>query len=62
MNSIEKRNNVKNDYDYFKNIADKRGFFVSAGSDYHGDKTHGEIGDVYLDGKEFEPIKRLLGL
>ena len=54
--------NIENDYEHFKKIAEKRGFFISAGSDFHGDTTHGNIGDVYLDEKEFEPIKRLLGL
>ncbi len=54
--------NIKNDYEYFKKIAEEKGFFISAGSDFHGDNTHGNIGDVYLDEKEFEPIKRLLGL
>ena len=54
--------NPANDYEYFKKVAEERGLLISAGSDYHGDKTHGKIGDVYLDGKEFEPIKRLLGL
>ena len=54
--------NKKNDYNYFKNIADCRGFFISAGSDYHGDKTHGDLGDVYLEESEVKLILDKLGM
>ena len=54
--------NIKNDYNYFKNIADNRGFFISAGSDYHGDKSHGDIADVYLVDKEVELVLDKLGI
>ena len=48
--------NKANDYDYFKKIADKHNLFVSAGSDYHGDDSHGDVGSVYLEDKEAKLI------
>ena len=51
-----------NDYEYFKRVADLRGFFISAGSDYHGDSSHGDIGDVYLEEGEIKLILNKLGL
>ena len=48
--------NIKNDYEYFKNIAIKKNWLISAGSDYHGDKSHGDLGSVSLDEKEAKLI------
>ncbi len=48
--------NVANDYDYFKKLADKHNLFISAGSDYHGDTSHGDLGTVYLEDKEVKLI------
>ena len=54
--------NIKNDYEYYKNMAIKNNFFISAGSDFHGDKSHGDIGDVYLEGEEVTQVLNKLGL
>ena len=48
------------DYLYFKDICLKRKLFISAGSDCHGDNSHSDIGTVYLEGKEFEPLSKAL--
>lgn len=44
--------NIKNDYEYFKNIAINKNWLISAGSDYHGDFSHGDLGDVSLNLEE----------
>lgn len=49
------------DYLYFKDICLKRGLFISAGSDCHGDNSHADIGTCYLDEEGFKPIKELIG-
>ena len=54
--------NIVNDYNYFKGVADRRGFFVSAGSDYHGDTSHGDLGDVYLEESEVKLVLDKLGI
>lgn len=54
--------NSKNNYELFKDIANEYGLFISAGSDFHGDKSHGDIGDCYLDGKEVDLVLKVLGL
>ena len=54
--------NIVNDYNYFKGVADRRGFFVSAGSDYHGDTSHGDLGDVYLEESEVKLVLDKLGM
>lgn len=48
--------NSKEDNDYFKNVAAKKGWFYTAGSDFHTNKIednrHGQIGEVYLNKEE----------
>ncbi|MBR6071497.1 MAG: PHP domain-containing protein [Acholeplasmatales bacterium] len=54
--------NSKNNYELFLSIAKKYGLFISAGSDFHGDKSHGDIGDCYLDDKEVDLVLKVLNL
>lgn len=54
--------NKKNDYLKFKDIAIKNNLFISAGSDFHGDNSHGDIGDAYIDNKEVNLVLNVLGL
>lgn len=49
------------DYLYFKEQAKKYNYFISAGSDCHGDNSHADIGTCYLDEEGFKPIKELIG-
>ena len=42
------------DINFFKEIALKKGWLITAGSDFHGDKKHGDIGDVYLEGNDLD--------
>ena len=53
--------NVKNDYELYRNIAIKYNLFISAGSDSHGDSSHGDIGDVYLEDEEVKLVLSKLG-
>ena len=53
-NGIDDEKNMKLD------LADKDVFF-SAGSDYHGDKSHAMIGTATLDEKEFKVVADLIG-
>ncbi len=42
---------------HYRRLAKSRGMLVSAGSDYHGidgDSSHGELGDVVLEGEDLE--------
>lgn len=54
--------NPKNDVRYYTDIARQRGLFVSAGSDFHGDKKHGGLGDCFLRYDEFRAISDALNL
>lgn len=54
--------NEKNDYEYFKKLALNNKLFMSAGSDFHGDSSHGDIGDVYLEDEEVFQVLDMLGL
>ncbi len=46
---------------YFKEIAKKYNYIISAGSDCHGDSSHFDIGTCYLDEEEFKPIGDIIG-
>ncbi len=52
--------NPKNNEEYFRNIAKRRGFLMSAGSDCHGDNSHADIGSATLDYDEFLPIAKAI--
>lgn len=58
--------NSKEDTYYFKDVAARKGWFYTAGSDFHTDKIedtrHGHIGDVYLNEEEIEKFSRKLWL
>ncbi|MEP7309537.1 MAG: PHP domain-containing protein [Acidobacteriota bacterium] len=43
----------------YVSFADKAGIAVTGGSDYHGDASHGALGDVTLPRDAFERIKAL---
>jgi len=52
--------NDESDTEYYKAYAKRYGHFITAGSDYHGienDPSHGDIGDVTLEG---EPLDKFL--
>lgn len=44
----------------FTNIAISRNMFISAGSDFHGDISHADIGTCVLSIEEYEKIKKKL--
>lgn len=50
--------NSQDETDYFKKIAKEKGWFYTAGSDFHTDKRldkrHGRVGDVFLNKEEIE--------
>ncbi len=52
---------AKNDEMKYRALAEKYGVLPSAGSDYHGDRSHAEIGTCTLDYDEFLPIARKIG-
>ena len=54
--------NEKNDEKYFKELASKHNLLVSAGSDFHGDKSHGDMGSVSLSEEGLNLILNKLGL
>ena len=49
------------EYLYFKDIAKKYNYLISAGSDCHGDNSHSLIGTCYLDEVEFAKIAERIG-
>lgn len=51
----------KNDEEKYRALAKKFGILPSAGSDYHGDESHADIGTCTLDYDEFEPIAKKIG-
>jgi len=55
--------NKDNDEEIFRELASKRQMFITGGGDFHGipnDTKHGDIGQVYIDGNDFDNfIKRL---
>lgn len=54
--------NIKiEDYLYYKEIAHKYHYLISAGSDCHGDESHSNIGTCYLDEDEFKLIGERIG-
>lgn len=64
LDGIEYRcpKNKPGDEDFYANEARKRGLFLSAGSDFHGDDNHADIGTVSLDYEDFKIIKERLGI
>jgi len=50
--------NSQDETDYFKKIAKEKGWFYTAGSDFHTDKRldkrHGRVGEVFLNKEEIE--------
>ena len=54
--------NEKNDEKYYKELASKHNLLVSAGSDFHGDKSHGDMGSVSLSEEGLNLILNKLGL
>ena len=44
------------DREYFINVAKEKGWFITAGSDFHGtiDFSHKDLGSVYLEDKDIE--------
>jgi predicted metal-dependent phosphoesterase TrpH len=57
IEAIYSKNTIE-DTKYFKAIAETKGWFYTAGSDFHTDKRldsrHGQIGQVFLSEKELE--------
>ena len=49
------------DYLYFKSVAKKYNYLISAGSDCHGDTSHADVGTCYLEEEEFRPIAKAIG-
>ncbi len=64
IDGIEARypRNKEGDEAKFRALAREYNLFISAGSDFHGDKKHGEIGVSYLEDDEFSIIFNKLGL
>ncbi len=64
IDGIEARypRNKENEESKFRKLAKEKGLFVSAGSDFHGDKKHGEIGVSYLEDDEFNIILNRLNI
>lgn len=54
--------NKPGDEEFYLNEAKKRGLFLSAGSDFHGDDNHADIGTVFIGEKEYKIIKERLGI
>lgn len=54
--------NEKNDENYFKELASKNHLLISAGSDFHGDKSHSDMGTVSLKEEDLNLILNKLGL
>jgi len=52
--------NPKNNERYYTDIAQKNNMFISAGSDFHGDKTHGYLGECALNYDEFKEAAKFL--
>ncbi len=51
---------LKNNVPYYTDIAQKNKLFISAGSDFHGDETHGYLGECALNYDEFEEVAQFL--
>lgn len=64
IDGIEARypRNKENEEEKFRALAKEKGLFVSAGSDFHGDKKHGEIGVAYLEDDEINIILKKLNI
>ena len=64
IDGIEARypRNKEGEEEKFRCLAKEKGLFISAGSDFHGDKKHGEIGVSYLEDDEFNIILNKLGI
>jgi len=64
IDGIEARypRNKEGEEEKFRCLAKEKGLFISAGSDFHGDKKHGEIGVSYLEDNEFNIILNRLGI
>ncbi len=64
IDGIEARypRNKENEEEKFRLLAKEKGLFVSAGSDFHGDKKHGEIGVAYLEDDEINVILKKLNI
>lgn len=64
IDGIEARypRNKIGDEEKFRRLAKENNLFVSAGSDFHGDKKHGEIGVSYLEDDEIKIILNKLNL
>ena len=54
--------NKKNDEKYFKDLASKNNLLISAGSDFHGDDSHADMGSVSLSEEVLNLILNKLGL
>ena len=54
--------NPKNDIEKYKKIAKEHNLFISGGSDFHGDNSHGDLKSSYIEDKEVLPILKLLGI
>jgi predicted metal-dependent phosphoesterase TrpH len=54
--------NKEGDFERFKNLASKYNILISAGSDFHGDTKHADLGTSTLNEEEFSKIKERLNL
>lgn len=64
FDGIESRypKNKDGEEEYFKELAKEFNLLNSAGSDYHGDEKHADIGTSYIDENDFNKILRKLGI
>ncbi|MGL4948809.1 MAG: PHP domain-containing protein, partial [Anaeroplasmataceae bacterium] len=52
--------NKDDDYEFLTNLAINNNLLISAGSDFHGDDDHFDIGTVYLDNEDYSNMKEKL--